>query len=86
MSYIDPGAVPPRHKANLVGVMRAFRDGNVCLAQCQSVSDPSEFVTLLCGVYDDGEGSDSRHVVPFARMLEGNPCEQYVPVQTDRLE
>ena len=58
----------------------AFRAGRVAMLECRERST-GNVVALVVGLNREPNGDTS--FVPLARMLEGNPYEQYDPADPD---
>lgn len=65
---------------NFETLKRAFADGQAGLVECQDRATGKP-VALLCAFQRDAEGLIE--YVPFARMLEDNPYEQFNPPAPD---
>ena len=73
-------AIPDGHRTNFETLERAFRDGRVCLLDCQDRAS-GDSVAVICAVNPEDDGQTA--FVPFARLFEGNPYEELCPPDPD---
>lgn len=64
------------HATNLETLIRAAREGALCLLEARRRSDGAT-VALLCACNKEKDGGGS--FVPFATMVEGNPFDMFDP-------
>lgn len=76
-------AIPDTVKRNYDTLQRASRAGHLALMECKHKAT-GELAYLLCAVNKDDAGDFT--FVPFARMCDGNPYEDYAPPDPDDAE
>lgn len=64
------------HKQNFDSLMRAFRNGDVCLMECKRKSD-GEVLAVICATTFDEDGTMT--ATPFAAFFNGDPYEMLSP-------
>lgn len=68
-------AIPDHARANFTSLLRAARDGNLALMECNdAVTGQPRYV--ICAV-----GRDRRGIImtPFGHLADGNPYDAYLP-------
>lgn len=63
------------HRENFETLRDAFRNGDVCLADCTE-KDTGKHVAVICAVVFDGT---NYNLTPFAKFFDGNPYEIVEP-------
>ena len=64
------------YKDNFDTLSRAFGDQSVAMVECKDRAT-GKLVAVVCAMQRDSDGSVT--MVPFARMIDGNPYEQLDP-------
>lgn len=70
------------HMRNFDMLTKAFGFGTVCIAACKEIAT-DKTVAIICAVNQHGEEFE---LVPYAKMLEGDPYTQYEPPGLDDKE
>ena len=68
-------AIPGGHKTNLETIIRAAKNGDLCLMECTDTKTGDTVITLCAAQRDGGEVV----VTPLAKMFTGNPFEELDP-------
>ena len=71
------------YKANFDTLSRAFAHGDAALLECKDRAT-GKLVAVVCAVQRDENGIVT--LVPFAKMIDGNPYEQLDPPDADKGE
>ena len=69
-------ALNKAHQQNLETLIRAAKDGNLCLMECTEIAT-GEPRAVICAVQPDSTGKIV--FVPFGHLCPGNPYEAYEP-------
>lgn len=64
------------HKTNFNTLSQAFKNGHVGLVHCWDTQQKRECAMIFAAQYNDDE---SISMIPFARMVDENPFERYLP-------
>jgi hypothetical protein len=67
--------ISPGQKQNLETIIRAAKNGDLCLMQCTDAKSGQKVDVLAAYYMDKGEYV----MVPMAKLFEGNPYEELLP-------
>ena len=72
-------AISNVYEANFKTLKRAFKNGDVCLLECQDAAT-GKTVIAVCAISKVGE---EYTFAPLAKMFDGNPYEELNPPDPD---
>lgn len=77
--------IPGTTKKNFETLVKAFKNGDVCLMRARETEKPDKYVTLICAMIRDNGMTE---MIPFAMMLaeDANPYEQFIPAADERFD
>jgi len=73
----EPHQIQPGDKTNFETLKKAFANGDVALMRCERTKKPRGYVTVICMVNREADGTCS--FVPVAEMCTDNPYLAYLP-------
>lgn len=68
-------AIPKGHRANLETIIRAAKNGDLCVMECTDKATGKPVIALCAA------GRNGKEIVmsPLAKMFDGNPYEELDP-------
>lgn len=68
---------------NFEQLQRAAKNKDMAIVECTE-KVTGKVAVLLCAIFIDKEGA--YNMIPYARMLEGDPYEDYLPPMDEKKE
>lgn len=78
--------IPESTSKNFETLVKAVKNGDVCIMRARLRNSPDKYVTLVCSI--QCEDGDEISMIPFAVMTgeDGNPFEQYIPAPDEMFD
>lgn len=70
-------SIPKGHRMNLDTIIRAAKNGDLCLIECQERK--TKKIVYILAAASSAEIEGEVDLVPLARMFEGNPYKELIP-------